>query len=46
MDHKFHKLGYFLIEMSRDNPMDYNFIIKVKHRLDISDANIFVLIKI
>ena len=37
------KLGFFLIRINENDPQDYNFVIKLKHKLDIQDAAIFVM---
>lgn len=29
--------------MNENNPMEYTFVIKLKHKLDIQDASIYVL---
>ena len=37
------KLGFFIIKIEEMNPKNYKFLIKWKNKLDIGDANIFVL---
>ena len=37
------KLGFFCIVFHEENPDDFHFLIKLKNKLDIADANIFVL---
>lgn len=37
------KLGFFCIVFHEENPDDFHFLIKLKNKLDIGDANIFVL---
>lgn len=37
------KLGFFCVVFHEDNPDDYHFLIKIKNKLDIADANIYVL---
>tara|TARA_B110000285_G_C15126167_1_gene620389 strand:- start:1494 stop:1925 length:432 start_codon:yes stop_codon:yes gene_type:complete len=37
------KLGFFIIRMQAKDPADFRFLTKWKNKLDIGDANIFVL---
>ena len=37
------KLGFFTIVFHEENPDDFHFLMKIKNKLDISDANIYVL---
>lgn len=37
------KLGFFIIRMQAKDPADHRFLTKWKNKLDIGDANIFVL---
>ena len=37
------KLGFFVIVFHEENPDDFHFLIKIKNKLDIADANIYVL---
>jgi hypothetical protein len=37
------KLGFFIIRMNEKNPSEHTFLTKWKNKLDLGDANIFVL---
>jgi hypothetical protein len=37
------KLGFFIIRMNEKNPQEHTFLTKWKNKLDLGDANIFVL---
>ena len=37
------KLGFFILRMNEKDPADFKFLTKWKNKLDIGDANIFVL---
>ena len=37
------KLGFFIIRMNEKNPTQHTFLTKWKNKLDLGDANIFVL---
>jgi len=44
MANRYHdKLGFFCIVFHEENPDDFHFLIKLKNKLDIADANIYVL---
>ena len=36
-------LGFFVIKFLEEDPDDFYFIIKLKNKLEINDANIFVM---
>jgi hypothetical protein len=36
-------LGLFMLRISEEDPNDYKFLIKISNKLDIADADIFVL---
>ena len=36
------KLGLFMLRLNENNPKDFKFLIKIKNKLDIADADIFV----
>lgn len=50
-DHKFYflsnkqggSLGFFLVEFSQRNPRDFKYMTMWQHKLDIDDANIYIL---
>lgn len=37
------KLGFFCIVFHEEDPDNFHFLMKLKNKLDIADANIFVL---
>ena len=37
------KLGLFIISFIENDPQNFHFLLKVKNKLDIGDANIYVL---
>ena len=37
------KLGLFLVRFDEDKPQNYKFVLKIKNKLDISDADIAVM---
>jgi len=37
------KLGLFLVRFEEDNPQKYKFVLKIKNKLDIADADIAVM---
>lgn len=37
------KLGFFILRINQEDPNDWTFIMKVKNKLDIGDADIFIL---
>ena len=37
------KLGFFVIRFQEEDPDDFHFLIKLRNKLEINDANIFVM---
>lgn len=37
------RLGFFVIKMEDDNPMDFEFLTKYKNKLDIGDCQLYVI---
>ena len=37
------KLGFFLVRINDDDPKDYQFDLKYTNKLDINDADIFII---
>lgn len=37
------KLGFFVFSINEQDPLDYRFFIKYKNKLDIGDADIYIL---